>query len=67
MGRLRILDYARPAVAQGIKDCNVQTDVPAIFCVLTDDNKEQSIARSGGCLGNKRRRGWGGRQRCWIY
>ena len=29
------------------------TDVPAIFCVLTDDNKEQSIARSGGNLGNK--------------
>ena len=29
------------------------TNVPAIFCVLTDDNKEQSLARSGGNLGNK--------------
>lgn len=46
-------DYVCSAVAQGIKDCNTQTDIPAIFCVLTDDNKEQSIARSGGNLGNK--------------
>jgi 6,7-dimethyl-8-ribityllumazine synthase len=29
---------------QGIKDCNILTDTPAIFCVLTDDTKEQSIA-----------------------
>jgi 6,7-dimethyl-8-ribityllumazine synthase len=46
-------DYICSAVAQGIKDCNILTDVPTIFCVLTDDNKEQSIARSGGNLGNK--------------
>ena len=46
-------DYVCSAVAQGIKDCNVMTDTPAIFCVLTDDNKEQSTARSGGNLGNK--------------
>ncbi|MDY6026130.1 6,7-dimethyl-8-ribityllumazine synthase [Bergeyella zoohelcum] len=46
-------DYVCSAVAQGIKDCNVFTDVPAVFCVLTDDTKEQSIARSGGNLGNK--------------
>ena len=46
-------EYVCSAVAQGIKDCNTQTDTPAIFCVLTDDNKEQSIARSGGNLGNK--------------
>ena len=46
-------DYVCSAVAQGIKDCNVMTDTPAIFCVLTDDTKEQSIARSGGNLGNK--------------
>ena len=45
--------YVCSAVAHGIKDCNVLTDVPAIFCVLTDDTKEQSIARSGGGLGNK--------------
>ena len=46
-------DYVCSAVAQGIKDCNILTDVPTIFCVLTDDTKEQSIARSGGNLGNK--------------
>lgn len=46
-------DYVCSAVAQGIKDCNILTETPAIFCVLTDDTKEQSIARSGGTLGNK--------------
>ena len=46
-------DYVCSAVSQGIKDCNILTDVPTIFCLLTDDNNEQSIARSGGSLGNK--------------
>lgn len=46
-------EFVCSAVAQGIKDCNILTDVPAIFCVLTDDKKEHSIARSGGDLGNK--------------
>ncbi|MBS1548981.1 MAG: 6,7-dimethyl-8-ribityllumazine synthase [Bacteroidetes bacterium] len=46
-------DFVCSGVAQGIKDCNILTDVPTIFCVLTDDNQEQSIARSGGNLGNK--------------
>ena len=46
-------DYVCSAVAQGIKDCNILTNVPTIFCLLTDDTKEQSIARSGGDLGNK--------------
>lgn len=46
-------DYVCSAVAQGIKDCNIITDTPSIFCLLTDDTKEQSIARSGGNLGNK--------------
>lgn len=52
-GETSHFDYVCSAVAQGIKDSNVQTEVPAIFCVLTDDNKEQSIDRSGGKLGNK--------------
>ena len=46
-------EYVCSAVAQGIKDCNILTNIPTIFCVLTDDTKEQSIARSGGNLGNK--------------
>ena len=52
-GETAHFDYVCSAVAQGIKDCNILSDVPAIFCVLTDDRKEQSIARSGGVLGNK--------------
>ncbi|MEJ8589779.1 6,7-dimethyl-8-ribityllumazine synthase [Riemerella anatipestifer] len=46
-------DYVCQGVTQGITACNTQTDTPTIFCVLTDDTKEQSIARSGGNLGNK--------------
>ncbi len=46
-------DYVCSAVAQGIKDCNLLTDTPTIFCLLTDNTKEQSLARSGGKLGNK--------------
>lgn len=52
-GETAHFDYVCSAVAQGIKDCNVLTNVPTIFCLLTDDTKEQSIARSGGALGNK--------------
>lgn len=52
-GETSHFDYVCSAVAQGIKDCNILSDVPAIFCVLTDDKKEQSVARSGGALGNK--------------
>lgn len=46
-------DYVCSGVTQGIKDCNILTNTPTIFCVLTDDTKAQSIARSGGNLGNK--------------
>ena len=37
----------------GIKDLNVHGDVPVIFGVLTDNNEQQSIDRSGGKHGNK--------------
>lgn len=52
-GETSHFDYVCSAVAHGIKDCNIHTDTPTIFCVLTDDTQEQSIARSGGALGNK--------------
>ncbi|QDP85464.1 6,7-dimethyl-8-ribityllumazine synthase [Chryseobacterium sp. SNU WT5] len=52
-GETAHFDYVCSGVAQGIKDCNILTDVPTVFCLLTDDTKEQSIARSGGVLGNK--------------
>ncbi|WP_185862775.1 6,7-dimethyl-8-ribityllumazine synthase [Blattabacterium cuenoti] len=46
-------EYLSQAVSQGIKDINIQYDVPVIFCVLTDKNKQQSLDRSGGKEGNK--------------
>jgi 6,7-dimethyl-8-ribityllumazine synthase len=52
-GETAHFDFVCQAVAQGIKDCNILTQTPAIFCVLTDDTKQQSIDRSGGKLGNK--------------
>ncbi len=52
-GETSHFDFVCSATAQGIKDLNVVYDVPVIFCVLTDDNIEQSRARSGGKHGNK--------------
>jgi len=52
-GETSHFDYICSAVAQGIKDINILTQTPAIFCVLTDENKQQSIDRSGGKYGNK--------------
>ncbi|HAY3544919.1 6,7-dimethyl-8-ribityllumazine synthase [Elizabethkingia miricola] len=52
-GETAHFDYVCSGVTQGITNINLMTDTPAIFCLLTDDNKEQSIARSGGALGNK--------------
>ena len=52
-GETSHFDFVCSATAQGIKDLNVAYDVPVIFCVLTDDNIEQSRARSGGKHGNK--------------
>ncbi len=52
-GETKHFDFVCEAVTQGIKDINLQYDVPTIFCVLTDDTKQQSIDRSGGKYGNK--------------
>ena len=52
-GETSHFDYICSATAQGIKDLNVITDTPVIFCVLTDDNWEQAKDRSGGKHGNK--------------
>jgi 6,7-dimethyl-8-ribityllumazine synthase len=52
-GETKHFDYVCQAVSQGIKDLNVQMDIPVIFCVLTDQNMQQSIDRSGGKHGNK--------------
>ncbi len=52
-GETKHFDFVCEGVTQGVKDLNVQTDVPVIFCLLTDNNEQQSIDRSGGIHGNK--------------
>ncbi|MDT0552181.1 6,7-dimethyl-8-ribityllumazine synthase [Urechidicola vernalis] len=52
-GETKHFDFVCEGVTQGIKDLNLQFDIPTIFCVLTDNTMQQSIDRSGGKLGNK--------------
>lgn len=52
-GETKHFDFVCEGVTQGIKDLNIQTDIPVIFCVLTDNTMQQSIDRSGGIHGNK--------------
>jgi 6,7-dimethyl-8-ribityllumazine synthase len=52
-GETMHFEFVCEGVTLGIKDLNVQTDVPVIFCLLTDNNEQQSIDRSGGIHGNK--------------
>jgi len=52
-GETKHFDFVSQGVTQGIKDLNIKYDIPVIFCVLTDQNIQQSIDRSGGKYGNK--------------
>ena len=52
-GETMHFEFVCEGVTQGLKDLNIQSDVPVIFCVLTDNNEQQSIDRSGGKHGNK--------------
>ena len=52
-GETKHFDFVCEAVSQGIKDINVLHNIPVIFCVLTDNNLQQAIDRSGGKHGNK--------------
>ena len=52
-GETRHFDFVCDAVSQGVKDVSLKYNKPVIFGVLTDNNIEQSRARSGGKLGNK--------------
>ena len=52
-GETAHFDYVCQAVSQGVKDVGLTTGKPVIFGVLTDDNLQQSIDRSGGIHGNK--------------
>ncbi len=52
-GETMHFEFVCEGVTQGIKDLNVQGEVPVIFCLLTDNTEQQSIDRSGGKHGNK--------------
>lgn len=52
-GETMHFDFVCQGVTQGIKDLNLISEIPVIFCVLTDNNEQQSLDRSGGVHGNK--------------
>ena len=52
-GETKHFDFVCEAVSQGLKDLNVLRETPVIFCVLTDNNMQQGLERSGGKHGNK--------------
>ena len=52
-GETEHFDYICQSVSKGIVDLNINFDTPVVFCVLTDNNIQQSVDRSGGKHGNK--------------
>tara|TARA_B100000768_G_C11281587_1_gene378944 strand:- start:2851 stop:3345 length:495 start_codon:yes stop_codon:yes gene_type:complete len=52
-GETAHFDFVCQGVTQGLMQLGLDSGKPAIFCVLTDDNIDQSRARSGGEHGNK--------------
>jgi 6,7-dimethyl-8-ribityllumazine synthase len=52
-GETMHFDFVCQGVTNGIAMLNAEGDIPIIFCVLTDNNEQQSIDRSGGIHGNK--------------
>jgi 6,7-dimethyl-8-ribityllumazine synthase len=52
-GETKHFDFVCEGVTHGIKDLNLLGTIPVIFCVLTDNNLQQSLDRSGGKYGNK--------------
>jgi 6,7-dimethyl-8-ribityllumazine synthase len=52
-GETAHFDYVCQATTEGVLKVGLAYNRPCIFCVLTDDNIEQSRARSGGKHGNK--------------
>jgi 6,7-dimethyl-8-ribityllumazine synthase len=52
-GETRHFEFINNAVANGITNVGLDTDVPVIFGVLTPDNWEQAKDRAGGVHGNK--------------
>ena len=52
-GETMHFDFICNATSIGIKDLNISGKCPVVFCVLTDNNMQQSVDRSGGKYGNK--------------
>ena len=52
-GETAHFDYVSAGVQQGVVQAALETGVPILFGVLTTDNVEQAMARSGGKKGNK--------------
>jgi len=52
-GETAHFDFVCDSTSRGIMDVCLKYNKPVVFGVLTDDNVEQSRARSGGRLGNK--------------
>lgn len=52
-GETRHFDFVCQATANGVKDVALKYNKAVIFGVLTDDNMQQAIDRSGGKHGNK--------------
>ena len=52
-GETKHFDFVCEGAALGIKDVALKYNKPTIFGVLTDNNEQQAIDRSGGKYGNK--------------
>jgi 6,7-dimethyl-8-ribityllumazine synthase len=52
-GETKHFDFVCSGTTQGIMDVMLKYNKPIAFCVLTDNNIQQSIDRSGGKHGNK--------------
>lgn len=52
-GETRHFDFICQGVTQGITSLNIKYNKPFIFGLLTTNNQQQAIDRSGGKLGNK--------------
>ncbi|MCE3008310.1 MAG: 6,7-dimethyl-8-ribityllumazine synthase [Bacteroidetes bacterium] len=52
-GETRHDEYIATAVASGLMEVSLKHDKPVIFGVLTVNNREQALARTGGSVGDK--------------
>lgn len=52
-GETKHFDFVCQGATQGIMQVGLRYNKPVSFCVLTDENEQQSIDRSGGKHGNK--------------